>query len=90
MDGFEDVAAVEAPGDFARLIWRGRWHVNRLTRGDSATARRLFDRAVALEVAPNVEALKMALKGIDVYESSANATCCGTPSSGSRSSAAAR
>jgi twitching motility protein PilT len=26
----------------------------------------LIDRAVALEVAPNVEALKMALKGIDV------------------------
>ena len=28
--------------------------------------RELIDRAVALEVAPNVEALKMALKGIDV------------------------
>ncbi len=26
----------------------------------------LVDRVVALEVAPNVEALKMALKGIDV------------------------
>ena len=28
----------------------------------------LIDRAVALEVAPNVEALKMALKGIDVSQ----------------------
>ena len=30
--------------------------------------RELIDRAVALEVAPNVEALKMALKGIDVSQ----------------------
>jgi twitching motility protein PilT len=30
--------------------------------------RELIDRAVALEVAPNVEALKMALKGIDVTQ----------------------
>ena len=30
--------------------------------------RELIDRAVALEVAPNVEALKMALKGIDVAQ----------------------
>jgi twitching motility protein PilT len=30
--------------------------------------RDLVDRAVALEVAPNVEALKMALKGIDVSQ----------------------
>ena len=30
--------------------------------------RDLIDRAVALEVAPNVEALKMALKGIDVTQ----------------------
>ena len=28
----------------------------------------LIDRAVALEVAPNVEALKMALKGIDISQ----------------------
>ena len=28
----------------------------------------LIDRAVALEVAPNVEALKMALKGIEVSQ----------------------
>jgi twitching motility protein PilT len=31
--------------------------------------RELIDRAVALEVAPNVEALKMALKGIEVKSS---------------------
>ena len=31
-----------------------------------AEARDLIDRAVALEVAPNVEALKMSLKGIAV------------------------
>ena len=34
----------------------------------SLVDRELIDRAVALEVAPNVEALKMALKGIDVSQ----------------------
>ncbi len=34
----------------------------------SLVDRDLIDRAVALEVAPNVEALKMALKGIDVSQ----------------------
>lgn len=34
----------------------------------SLVDRELIDRAVALEVAPNVEALKMALKGIDVAQ----------------------
>jgi tetratricopeptide (TPR) repeat protein len=38
----------EEPGDFAHLIWRGRWRLNRLTREDSAVARRLFDQAIAL------------------------------------------
>ena len=31
--------------------------------------RELIDREVAMEVAPNVEALKMALKGIEVKSS---------------------
>lgn len=32
--------------DVRGLIWRGRWHQNRLTREDAAEARRLFDRAL--------------------------------------------
>lgn len=35
--------------DFNDLIWRGRWHLNRLTRADSEMARRLFDQALELE-----------------------------------------
>lgn len=31
------------------LIWRGRWHLNRLTKADSAAARECFDRALALD-----------------------------------------
>lgn len=31
------------------LIWRGRWHLNRLTKADSAAARECFDQALALE-----------------------------------------
>jgi twitching motility protein PilT len=34
----------------------------------SLVERKLIDRATAFEVAPNVEALKMALKGIEVKE----------------------
>lgn len=33
------------------LIWRGRWHLNRLTREDSLRARECFDQALALEPA---------------------------------------
>ncbi len=35
--------------EFNDLIWRGRWHLNRLTRTDSEMARRLFDQALELE-----------------------------------------
>jgi TolB-like protein len=35
--------------EFNDLIWRGRWHLNRLTRADSEMARRLFDHALELE-----------------------------------------
>jgi TolB-like protein len=35
--------------EFNDLIWRGRWHLNRLTRADSEMARRLFDQALELE-----------------------------------------
>lgn len=31
------------------LIWRGRWHLNRLTRADSEAAQRLFSEARALD-----------------------------------------
>lgn len=37
--------------DVRGLIWRGRWHQNRLTRDDAAEARRLFDGA--LQTDPN-------------------------------------
>ena len=33
------------------LIWRGRWHLNRLTREDSLLARECFEQAMALEPA---------------------------------------
>ncbi len=44
-------AATRAPGELAlrELIWRGRWHLNRLTREDSALARECFDQALTLE-----------------------------------------
>ncbi len=32
--------------DVNDLIWRGRWHLNKLTRQDSETARQLFDDAL--------------------------------------------
>lgn len=35
--------------EFNDLIWRGRWHLNRLTRADSEIAHRLFDQALELE-----------------------------------------
>ena len=31
------------------LIWRGRWHLNRLTRNDAKEARRLFDEAATID-----------------------------------------
>jgi tetratricopeptide (TPR) repeat protein len=31
------------------LIWRGRWHVNRMTKADSELAKACFDSALALE-----------------------------------------
>ncbi len=34
--------------DFRALIWRARWHVNRLSRSDAAIAARLIDRALSL------------------------------------------
>lgn len=35
--------------EFNDLIWRGRWHLNRLTRSDSEMARQLFEQALELE-----------------------------------------
>jgi len=50
----EQIRAARLPEDddnFRNLIWRGRWHMNRLTSRDAALARAMFDRALAL--APN-------------------------------------
>lgn len=33
----------------AHLVWRGRWHLNRLTKHDSAEAQKLFEQAIALD-----------------------------------------
>ncbi len=43
--------ANRSPAELAvrELIWRGRWHLNRLTREDAASARACFDQALALE-----------------------------------------
>jgi len=35
--------------EFNDLIWRGRWYMNHLQRGDAEKARELFDQALALE-----------------------------------------
>jgi TolB-like protein/Tfp pilus assembly protein PilF len=35
--------------EFNDLIWRGRWYMNRLQRGDAEKARELFEQALALE-----------------------------------------
>lgn len=35
--------------DVNQLVWRGRWHLNRFTRADSAIARDLLDQALALD-----------------------------------------
>jgi adenylate cyclase len=42
--------------DTWELIWRGRWHLNRLTRVDAEEARRLFDEALTQDP-HSVEAL---------------------------------
>jgi TolB-like protein len=44
-------AIARPPSDLAvrELIWRGRWHLNRLTRADSVLARECFDQALAQE-----------------------------------------
>lgn len=35
--------------EFNDLIWRGRWHLNRLSRADAEIARQLFEQALELE-----------------------------------------
>ena len=42
--------------DFNELVWRARWHLNRLTREDAETARGLLERALA-EQPNSIEAL---------------------------------
>ena len=48
------IAVKKRDGDagFHDLIWRGKWHLNRLTKADSAAARDCFAKALALE--PNL------------------------------------
>ena len=57
----------EKLGDLVRMSFREGMQDFTLSLKDLVD-RELIDRAVALEVAPNVEALKMALKGIDVSQ----------------------
>ncbi|MFM1959549.1 MAG: hypothetical protein RL588_1066 [Pseudomonadota bacterium] len=52
IDHAEQSRAVARPAtsrDVNTLIWRGRWHRNRLTRRDSQIARDLFEEALRLE-----------------------------------------
>lgn len=35
--------------EIAHLVWRGRWHLNRLTKHDSTEAQKLFEQAIALD-----------------------------------------
>lgn len=39
----------QSPLSLTDLIWRGRWHLNRLTRTDSEMAEKLFAEALALD-----------------------------------------
>jgi TolB-like protein len=59
IDNLEQIRArtkVQSDLNVSDLIWRGRWHFNRLTREDSVRARALFDEALAREP-ESVEAL---------------------------------
>lgn len=52
IDMREQARAAAKPADsleVSDLIWRGRWHLNRLTKADSLCARDCFDRALALD-----------------------------------------
>lgn len=49
--------------DVHDMIWRGRWHLNRLTHADSETARELFAEALAREP-DSAEALIQATFGL--------------------------
>ena len=52
LDREEQLRALRKPQsdlNVRELIWRGRWHINRMTREDSAAARLCFDAALARE-----------------------------------------
>lgn len=52
IDHAEQTRAASRPAtsrDVNTLIWRGRWHLNRMTRRDARIARELFDEALQLE-----------------------------------------
>ncbi len=52
IDQHEQVRALRKPQsdlNVRDLIWRGRWHANRMTREDAAAARACFDAALAQE-----------------------------------------
>lgn len=49
---FHERKTPEIEGDTpktAHLVWRGRWHLNRLTKHDSAEAQKLFEQAIELD-----------------------------------------
>ena len=43
------IAQPVAHDEVGTLIWRGRWHLNRLTQDDAKAAREYFDKALALQ-----------------------------------------
>jgi TolB-like protein len=52
IDRGEQLRARERPSSSATvtdLVWRGRWHLNRLKRADSDKAQELFSRALAID-----------------------------------------
>lgn len=43
------ISASASDDEVGALIWRGRWHLNRLTHDDAKTARACFDKALKLQ-----------------------------------------
>lgn len=74
----EEVEAMKARGlrasraDTKALVWRARWHMKRLTREDSAEARRLLELAVAEDPADSEALIQLAWwHWLDVWTSRA-------------------
>jgi TolB-like protein/Flp pilus assembly protein TadD len=63
IDAAEQVRATSAPTELLAvhdLIWRGRWHQNRLTRADLMTAGNYFARATALAPSSSLAVVEQA------------------------------